>query len=148
MGMFEDVKAAEIVENVELKTMKNRFAALSEEYKNALDKVETLLSEQQAMEDYYRDALDVAKKEIAMLKSAFSTVMDELKHEQKSKAAICRNRNFWKRESEEMGMLYHLTSCEFEQIKNTKRPVKTVKIDLKKAEERELPFMMAAAIGK
>ena len=158
MGLFEDIKAAEIVNNdeiralkAELATLKVRFATLNGEYQSALAMVETLKSEQIAMEDSHRDELNTAIKEIHTLKSAFVVVMDELKHEKKSKAAITANRNHWKRESEALGMLYKLTDEELQELKQeqtaqkqTLIPVKFDRIEVKNAE----PLRIAAAIGK
>ena len=158
MGLFEDIKAAEIVNNdeiralkAELATLKVRFATLNGEYQSALDMVETLKSEQIAMEDSHRDELNTAIKENHSLKSAFVVVMDELKHEQKSKAAIVANRNHWKRECEAIGMLYKLTDEELQELKQeqtaqkqTLIPVKFDRIEVKNAE----PLRIAAAIGK
>lgn len=158
MGLFEDCQAAKAVEGneirrlkAELATFKVRFATLNKEYQSALDMVETLRAEQIAMEDSHRDELNKATKEIHALKSAFVVVMDELKHEQKSKAAITANRNHWKRECEALGMLYKLTDEELQELKQeqtaqkqTPIPVKFNRIEVKNAE----PLKIAAAIGK
>lgn len=158
MGLFEDCHAMKEVENneirrlkAELATFKVRFATLNKEYQSALDMVETLRAEQIAMEDSHRDELNKATKEIHALKSAFVVVMDELKHEQKSKAAITANRNHWKRECEAVGMLYKLTDEELQELKQeqaaqkqTHIPVKFNRIEVKNAE----PLRIAAAIGK
>ena len=158
MGLFEDIKAAEVVNNdeirvlkAELATFKLRFASLNNEYQSALDMIETLKSEQIAMEDSHRDELNTAIKEIHALKSAFIVVMDELKHEKKSKAAIVANRNHWKKECEAVGMLYKLTDEELQELKQEKTaqnqtliPVKFNRIEVKNAE----PLRIAAAIGK
>lgn len=158
MGLFEDCHAMKEVENneirrlkAELATFKVRFATLNKEYQSALDMVETLRAEQIAMEDSHRDELNKATKEIHALKSAFVVVMDELKHEQKSKAAITANRNHWKRECEAVGMLYKLTDEELQELKQeqtaqkqTLIPVKFDRIEVKNAE----PLRIAAAIGK
>lgn len=158
MGLFEDCHAMKEVENneirrlkAELATFKVRFATLNKEYQSALDMVETLRAEQIAMEDSHRDELNKATKEIHALKSAFVVVMDELKHEQKSKAAITANRNHWKRECEAVGMLYKLTDEELQELKQeqtaqkqTLIPVKFNRIEVKNAE----PLRIAAAIGK
>lgn len=158
MGLFEDCQAAKVVESneirqlkAELATFKMRFATLNKEYQSALDMVETLKSEQIAIEDCHRNELNTAVKEIHALKSAFVVVMDELKHEQKSKAAITANRNYWKRECEAMGMLYKLTDEELQELKQeqttqkqTLIPVKFDRIEVKNAE----PLRIAAAIGK
>lgn len=158
MGLFEDCQAMKEVENneirrlkAELATFKVRFATLNKEYQSALDMVETLRAEQIAMEDSHRDELNKTTKEIHALKSAFVVVMDELKHEQKSKAAITANRNHWKRECEAVGMLYKLTDEELQELKHEKTaqkqtliPVKFNRIEVKNAE----PLRIAAAIGK
>ena len=158
MGLFEDIKAAEIVNNdeirvlkAELATLKVRFAKLNGEYQSALDMVETLKSEQIAMEDSHREELNSAIKENHALKNAFVVVMDELKHEKKAKAAVIRNRNFWRRETEAIGMLYKLTDEELQELKQEKTtqtrtivPVKFDRIEVKNAE----PLKIAAAIGK
>ena len=158
MGLFEDCQAAKAMESneirklkAELATFKMRFAALNKEYQSALDMVETLKSEQIAMEDSHRDELNTAIKENHSLKSAFIVVMDELKHEQKSKAAITANRNHWKRECEAISMLYKLTDEELQELKQeqtaqkqTLIPVKFDRIEVKNAE----PLRIAAAIGK
>lgn len=158
MGLFEDCHAMKEVENneirrlkAELATFKVRFATLNKEYQSALDMVEALRAEQIAMEDSHRDELNKATKEIHALKSAFVVVMDELKHEQKSKAAITANRNHWKRECEAVGMLYKLTDEELQELKQeqtaqkqTLIPVKFNRIEVKNAE----PLRIAAAIGK
>lgn len=151
MGLFEDLKAAETVESAELTTLKQRFATLNKAYQSALDTIEALKSEQIAMEDFHRDELNTAIEEIRSLKSAFVVVMDELKHEQKSKAAVTANRNFWKRECQAIGMLYKLTDEELQELKQeqtaqnqTLIPVKFNRIEVKNAE----PLKIAAAIGK
>lgn len=158
MGLFEDCQAMKAVENneitqlkAELATLKVRFATLNGEYQSALDMIETLRAEQIAMEDSHRDELNTAIKENHSLKSAFVVVMDELKHEQKSKAAITANRNHWKRECEAISMLYKLTDDELQELKQeqtaqkqTLIPVKLDRIEVKNAE----PLRIAAAIGK
>lgn len=152
MGLFEDIKAAEIVNNdeiralkAELATFKLRFSTLNKEYQSALDMIETLKSEQISMEDSHREELNTAIKEIHSLKSAFVVVMNELKHEQKSKAAITANRNHWKRECEAVGMLYKLTDEELQELKNkTHEPIKIKIIEAKNTG----PLKIAAAIGK
>lgn len=154
MGLFEDIKAAEIVNNdetsqlkAELATLKVRFATLSGEYQSALDIIETLKSEQIAAEDCHRDELNTAIKENHALKSAFVVVMDELRHEQKSKAAIIRNRNFWKRETEAIGMLYKLTDEELQELKHEKTAQTRTLIPVKLDAEQPV-LRIAAAIGK
>jgi cysteinyl-tRNA synthetase len=159
MGLFEDCHALKSLENDEIRqlkaeiaTLQLRFITLNKEYQSALDTVETLKSEQIAMEDCHREELNTAIKEINALKSAFVVVMDELKHEQKSKAAIVRNRNFWKRECEAVGMLYHLTDEELQELKREREnvgeqqliPVGFPKIKVEPVE----PLRIAAAIGK
>lgn len=154
MGLFEDIKAAEIVNNdeirvlkAELATFKMRFATLNKEYQSALDMVETLKSEQIAMEDYHRDELDKAIKEIHSLKSAFVVVMDELKHEKKSKAAITANRNHYKREFEAVSMLYHFADEELQELKKERENAENKLIPVKFNAEQPV-LKIAAAIGK
>jgi chromosome segregation ATPase len=157
MGLFEDIKNAEMVcgdeirqLRAELATFKLRFHTLNKEYQSALNTIETLKSEQIAAEDCYRDEISIAKEEIRTLKSAFSIVMEELTHANKQKAAITANRNFWKRECEANGMLYKLTEEELQELKqeNTAKqtisPVKLNRIEFKNAS----PLKIAAAIGK
>ena len=71
MGLFEDLKAAKEAENAEMETLKQRFDALNRVYQSALTTIETLKSEQIAMEDSHREELNTAAKEINSLKSAF-----------------------------------------------------------------------------
>jgi chromosome segregation ATPase len=158
MGLFEDIKNAEMVcgdeirqLKAELATFKLRFHTLNKEYQSALDMVETLKSEQIAAEDCYREELSTAQKEICSLKRAFTVAMEELEHTQKQKAAITANRNHWKRECEAMGMLYKFTDEELQELKQEKTiqnqtliPVKFNRIEAKNAE----PLRIAAAIGK
>lgn len=144
MGLFEDLKAAKEAENAEMTTLKQRFAALSKVYQSALGIIETLKSEQIAMEDSHREELNTAIKEIHSLKSAFVVVMDELKHANKQKAAITANRNHWKRECEAIGILYKLTDEELQELKNKTTPVKLKIIEAKTPS----PLRIAAAIGK
>ena len=154
MGLFEDIKNAELVcgdeirqLKAELATLKVRFATLNGEYQSALDTVETLKSEQIAMEDYHRDELNAANKEIRSLKSAFAVVMDELKHANKQKAAITGNRNFWKRECEAVSMLYKLTEDELRELKQEKTAKTRTLIPVKFNAEQPV-LRIAAAIGK
>ena len=154
MGLFEDVKNAELVcgdeirqLKAELATFKLRFATLNKEYQSALDMVETLKSEQIAMEDSHRDELNTAIKEIHTLKSAFAVAMEELKHEQKSKAAITANRNHWKRECEAVGMLYKLTDEELQELKQEQENAKQQLVPVKFDSEQPV-LRIAAAIGK
>lgn len=155
MGLFEDCQAIKAVENneitklkAELATFKMRFASLNKEYQSALDMVETLKSEQVAMEDCHRDELNTAIKEIHFLKSAFVAVMDELKHEQKSKAAIVRNRNFWKRECQAVGMLYKLTDEELSELKNKQPKLIPLRMSFADNEEMKVAANIVPAIGK
>lgn len=158
MGLFEDCQALKALENDEIRqlkaeiaTFKLRFIALNKEYQSALDMVETLKSEQLAMEDSHREELNSVIKENHTLKNAFAVVMEELSHAQKQKAAITGNRNFWKRECEAIGMLYKLTDEELQELKQeqtaqkqTLIPVKFNRIEVENAE----PLRIAAAIGK
>ena len=145
MGLFEDLKAAKEAENAEMTTLKQRFAALSRVYQSALGIIETLKSEQIAMEDSHREELNTAIKEIHSLKSAFVVVVNELKHANKQKAAITANRNYWKQECKAVGMLYKLTDEELQKLKNkTPTPVKLKIIEAKSTK----PLRIAAAIGK
>ena len=158
MGLFEDVKAVKSIESneiiklkAELASFKLRFAALNKEYQSALDMVETLKAEQIAMEDCHRDELNSAIKENHALKSAFVVVMDELKHEQKSKAAIIRNRNFWKRECEAVGMLYKLTDEELSELKEKQEQPKLIPLRMsftENSEEMKIAANIVPAIGK
>lgn len=157
MGLFEDCHAMKALENdeirqlkAELATFKLRFATLNKEYQSALDMVETLKSEQIAMEDSHRDELNKAIKEIHFLKSAFVVVMDELKHEQKSKAAITANRNFWKRECEAVGMLYKLTDEELSELKTKQEQPKLIPLrtSFDNSEEMKIAANIVPAIGK
>jgi tmRNA-binding protein len=154
MGLFEDIKAAEIVNNdeirvlkAELATLKVRFATLNGEYQSALDTVETLRAEQFAMEDSYREELNSAIKENNALKNAFAVVIEELTHAQKQKAAIIRNRNFWKRETEAIEMLYKLTNEELQELKQEKTAQTRTLIPVKFDAEQPV-LRIAAAIGK
>ena len=143
MGMFEDVKAIEAIESKEAETMKRRFAALNEQYQAALDKLETIIGERVAERDFYQEQILKAKTETAFLKKALAMVTSDLRRVQHQKAAITRNRDFWKRECEAVEMTLHLT--EIAQKTTEKETPVPQKIELKQA---ELPFMMAAAIGK
>lgn len=147
MGLFEDLKAAEKVESAELTTIKRRFATLNKEYQSALDMVETLKSEQIAMEDFHREELNNAIKEIHALKNAFSVVMDELRHEQKAKAAITANRNFWRRECEATAMLYKFIDEELQELKKEHENAKQQLIPVEFGSEQPV-LKIAAAIGK
>ena len=145
MGLFEDLKAAKEAENAEMETLKQRFDALNRVYQSALTTIETLKSEQIAMEDSHREELNTAAKEINSLKSAFVAVMNELKHANKQKAAITANRNYWKQECKAVGMLYKLTDEELQELKNkTHKPAKLKIIEAKNTG----PLRIAAAIGK
>ena len=145
MGLFEDLKAAKEAENAEMTTLKQRFDALNRVYQSALTTIETLKSEQIAIEDSHREELNTAAKEINSIKSAFIIVMNELKHTNKQKAAITANRNKWKRECEAVGMLYKLTDEELQKLKNkTPTPAKLKIIEAKNTG----PLKIAAAIGK
>lgn len=145
MGLFEDLKAAKEAETAEMKTLKQRFDALNRVYQSALTTIETLKSEQIAMEDSHREELNTATKEIHSLKSAFVVVMNELKHANKQKAALTANRNKWKRECEAVGMLYKLTDEELQKFKNkAHEPAKLKIIEAK----TPVPLKIAAAIGK
>lgn len=145
MGLFEDLKAAKEAENAEMETLKQRFDALNRVYQSALTTIETMKSEQIAMEDSHREELNTAAKEINSLKSAFIVVMNELKHTNKQKAALTANRNKWKRECEAVGMLYKLTDEELQKFKNkAHEPAKLKIIEAKNTG----PLKIAAAIGK
>ena len=145
MGLFEDLKAAKEAENAEMTTLKQRFDALNRVYQSALTTIETMKSEQIAMEDSHREELNTAAKEIHSLKSAFIVVMNELKHANKQKAAITANRNYWKQECKAAGMLYKLTDEELQELKNkTHSPAKLKIIEAKNIG----PLKIAAAIGK
>lgn len=145
MGLFEDLKAAKQAENAEMETLKQRFSALNRVYQSALNMIETLKSEQIAMEDSHREELNTATKEIHSLKSAFAIVSNELKHANKQKAAITANRNYWKQECKAFGMLYKLTDEELQELKNkTHSPAKLKIIEAKNTG----PLKIAAAIGK
>lgn len=145
MGLFEDLKAAKEAENAEMETLKQRFDALNRVYQSALTTIETMKSEQIAMEDSHREELNTAAKEINSLKSAFVVVMNELKHANKQKAALTANRNKWKRECEAVGMLYKLTDEELQKFKNkAHEPAKLKIIEAKNTG----PLKIAAAIGK
>ena len=145
MGLFEDLKAAKEAETAEMETLKQRFDALNRVYQSSLKVIETLKSEQIAMEDSHREELNTATKEIHSLKSAFVVVMDELKHANKQKAALTANRNKWKRECEAVGMLYKLTDEELQKFKNkAHEPAKLKIIEAKNTG----PLKIAAAIGK
>jgi hypothetical protein len=155
MGLFEDCQAIKAVENneitklkAELATFKMRFASLNKEHQSALDVIETLRSEQIAMEDCYRDELNSAIKENHALKNAFVVVVDELKHEQKSKAAIIRNRNFWKRECEAVGMLYKLTDEELSELKEKQPKLIPLRMSFDNNEEMKVAANIVPAIGK
>lgn len=155
MGLFEDVQAVKAVESneivklkAELASFKLRFASLNKEYQSALDMVETLKSEQIAMEDCHRDELNTAIKEIRTLKSAFVVVVDELKHEQRSKAAIIANRNFWKRECQAVGMLYKLTDEELTELKSNQPKLIPLRMSFTDSEEAKVAANIVPAIGK
>ena len=145
MGLFEDLKAAKEAENAEMETLKQRFDALNRVYQSALTTIETMKSEQIAMEDSHREELNTAAKEINSLKSAFVAVMNELKHANKQKAALTANRNYWKQEYKAVGMLYKLTDEELQKFKNkTHEPAKLKIIEAKNTGTLKI----AAAIGK
>lgn len=154
MGLFEDIKAAEIVNNneirqlkAELATFKLRFSTLNKEYQSALDMVETLKSEQIAMEDSHREELNSAIKEIHGLRNAFAVVMEELTHAQKQKAAITANRNHYKREFEAVSMLYHFVDEELQELKKERENAENKLIPVKLSAEQPV-LRIAAAIGK
>lgn len=155
MGLFEDLKAAEMVESRELKALKGRMVLLKRDYENALSAIEKLRGENLAVEDFYRDELAAAHKQIATLKRAFAIAMDELSHAQHSKAAIVKNRNYYRSEYDAVSMLYKLTSDELEELKSKSSLLRRVKpITEHHAEGEQLEFFpaqelkIAAAIGK
>lgn len=114
MGMFEDVKAMQAVETATEKEMKNRFSLLEEKYKKSLTMIQSLCCEVYKL-----------KKERAESLTAFALVSKELKKTKRQKAAIAKNRNFWKRESEATDYIRHLTEQRNnvlkEELKNYRR---------------------------
>ena len=154
MGLFEDCQTMKQFEGdeirqlkAELATLKVRFATLNGEYQSALDMVETIKSEQFAMEDSHREELNSVIKENHALKNAFAVVMEELTHAQKQKAAIVANRNFWRKEAEAVGMLYKLTDEELQELKQEKTAQTRTLIPVKFDSEQPV-LRIAAAIGK
>ena len=158
MGLFDDVKEMEQemerFESVQMTELKKRFSSLNEKYQSALNmiqslcrQVETLKTELSNAENSKREEVNRLERENAETRNAFATVMDELKRSRKQKAAIVRNRDFWKRECEAVGMLYKLETEENEKLKSP-TPV---------SHEKPIPVQgifdngelkIAAAIGK
>lgn len=154
MGLYEDIKAADAAKESEIRgfkaqiaTLTLRFNTLNREYQSALSMIEKLKSEQIASENNHRDELKKANEEIRSLTVALTTTVEELQHEQKSKAAIVANRNYWKRECEAVGMLYKLTDDELRELKQEKTVEKQTLIPVKFNHEQPV-LRIAAAIGK
>lgn len=119
MGMFEDVKAMEPFESAEMKALKKRLAIMSVNFENALSHIEKLNTENAKNEESFRKKIGNLERENASLKRSFSIVMEELKKEKKSKAAITKNRNFWRKEVMAEAVLRRLAEEELEKIKET-----------------------------
>ena len=158
MGLFDDVKEMEQemerFESVQMTEMKKRFSSLNEKYQSALNMIQSLCSQVESLksqlvtaENNKREEVSALEKECAETRSAFATVMDELKRSRKQKAAIVRNRDFWKKECEAVGMLYNLQCEENEKLRQKKtthelRPVPMQVFDNGNG------VKIAAAIGK
>lgn len=158
MSLFDDVKALQAVETATEKELKNRFSLLNAKYKSALSmietlcvQVETLKTELSNAENSKREEVKRLEKESADTKSAFATIMDELRHTQRQKAAITGNRDFWKKEAEALGMLYKLEMEENEKLKSS-APVspelKSTPVQGVFQFDQTEPVKIAAAIGK
>ena len=158
MSLFDDVKAMQAVETATEKELKNRFSLLDTKYKNALNMIESLCVQVESLksqlvnaENSKREEVRALEKECAETRSAFATVVDELKRSQKQKAAIAKNREFWKKEAEALGMLYKLEIEENEKLKSS-APVspelKPTPVQGVFQFENAEPVKIAAAIGK
>ena len=147
MGMFEDLKTMESFESDEMKALKKRLAIMSVNFGNALSHIEKLNTENAKNEEDFRTEISNLERENASLKRSFSIVMEELKKEKKSKAAIIKNRNFWRKEVVAEGVMRRLAEEELEKIKEESLP----KASLILPGEKD-SFAMAAkivpAIGK
>lgn len=119
MGMFEDVKTMESFESREMKTIKKRLSIMSAELESALSMVEKLNLENSKNEESFRAKISNLERENASLKRSFSIVLEELKKEKKSKAAITKNRNFWRKEVMAEAVMRRLAEEELEKIKET-----------------------------
>ena len=119
MGMFEDVKAIESFESREMKTIKKRLSIMSAELESALSMVEKLNLENSKNEESFRTKINSLERENASLKRSFSIVLEEMKKEKKSKAAITKNRNFWRKELMAEAVMRRLAEEELEKIKET-----------------------------
>lgn len=146
--LFDDVKTMERFESAQTAELKKRFSSLNEKYQSALKmieslcvQVETLKSQLVNAENSKRDEVNRLEKECAETRSAFATIMDELKHTQRQKAAITKNRNFWKNENDAADQLYKLEMEENEKLRN-ELSMRAIPF---KSEE---PIRIAAAIGK
>lgn len=146
--LFDDVKTMERFETAQTTELKKRFAMLDAKYKSALSmietlcvQVETLKTELSNAENSKRDEVNRLERECAETRSAFATVMDELKRSQRQKAAITKNRNFWKNENDAADQLYKLEMEENEKLRN-ELSMRAIPF---KSEE---PIRIAAAIGK
>ena len=119
MGMFEDVKAMESFEGSEMKTIKKRLSIMSAELESALSMVEKLNLENSKNEESFRTKINSLERENASLKRSFSIILEELKKEKKSKAAITKNRNFWRKELMAEAVMRRLAEEELDKIKET-----------------------------
>ena len=119
MGMFEDVKAMESFESSEMKTIKKRLAILSVNFENALSQIEKMNVDNAKNEESFRAEINNLERENASLKRSLSVVLEELKKEKKSKAAITKNRNFWRKELMAEAVMRRLAEEELEKIKET-----------------------------
>ena len=119
MGMFEDVKAMESFESSEMKTIKKRLSIMSTELESALSHIEKLNVDNAKNEESFRAEINNLERENASLKRSLSIVLEELKKEKKSKAAITKNRNFWRKELMAEAVMRRLAEEELEKIKET-----------------------------
>lgn len=158
MGMFEDIKAMQKIETATEKELKNRFSLLEAKYKSALNMIQSLCHQVEGLKkDLYgteasaREEKQRLERECAETRSAFATIMDELKRTKCQKAAIAKNREFWRNEAKALGMLYNLECQENEKLKSS-APVspelKTTPVQGVFQFEPAQPVKIAAAIGK